>query len=79
MENPSAAFLVAVKRRMRDVRRGSGQDPATLTAAERILYEGWHRRAAEEETIRDLHAKGVGLKEIVRRTGRSRKLVRDVV
>ena len=63
MENASAAFLVAVRRRMRDVRRAFGQDtvePATLTAAERIQYEGWRRRAAEEETIRALHAEGVG-------------------
>lgn len=82
MENASAAFLVAVKRRMREVRRAFGQDGielATLTAAERIQYEGWRRRAAEEETIRALHAGGLGVKEIVRRTGRSRKLVRDVV
>jgi transposase len=82
MENASAAFLLVVRRRMRDVRRAFGQDtvePATLTAAERIQYEGWKRRAAEEETIRALHAEGVGVKEIVRRTGRSRKLVRDVL
>lgn len=77
-----AAFLVAVKRRMREARRAFGQDgiePATLTAAERIQYEAWRRRADEAETIRALHAGGVGVKEIVRRTGRSRKLVRDVV
>ena len=82
MENASAAFLIAVKRRMRDVRRAFGQDtvePATLTAAERIQHDGWKRRAAEEGTIRALHADGVGVKEIVRRTGRSRKLVRNVV
>ena len=82
MENASAAFLIAVKRRMRDVRRAFGRDtvePATLTAAERIQYDGWTRRAAEEETIRALRAEGVGVKEIVRRTGRSRKLVREVI
>ena len=45
----------------------------------RSPYEGWRRRAAEEATIRALHAEGVGVKEIVCRTGRSRKLVRDVV
>ncbi len=82
MENASAAFLIAVKRRMRDVRRAFGQDtvePATLTAAERIQYDGWKRRTAEEATTRALHAEGVGVKEIVRRTGRSRKLVSEVV
>jgi transposase len=82
MENASAAFLMAVRRRMRDLRRAFGQeaaDPATLTAAERLQYEGWRRRVAEAEAVRALHAEGVGLKEIARRTGRSRKLVRDVI
>jgi transposase len=82
MENASAAFLLAVRRRMRDVRRAFGQDAvelATLTAAERIQYEGWKRRAAEQETIHSLHTEGIGIKEIVRRTGRSRKLARDVL
>lgn len=82
MENASAAFLMAVRRRMRDLRRAFGQetlDLAMLTAAERIQFDGWRRRAAEAEAIRALHAEGLGLKEIARRTGRSRKLVRDVV
>jgi|TARA_B100002003_G_scaffold205199_1_gene198506 transposase len=82
MENASAAFLMAVRRRMRDLRRAFGQetaDPATLTAAERLQYEGWRRRVAEAEAVRALHAEGVGLKEIARRMGRSRKLVRDVI
>jgi transposase len=82
MENASAAFVMAVRRRMRDLRRAFGQqtlDPSVLTAAERVQFDGWRRRAAEAEVIRALHAKGLGLKEIARRTGRSRKLVRDVV
>ncbi len=81
-EKASAAFLMAVRRRMRDLRRAFGRetlDPATLTAAEGVQVEGWRRRAAEAEAVRALHAEGVGLKEITRRTGRSRKLVRDVV
>lgn len=82
MANASAAFLVAVRRHMREVRRALGQsaiDPATLTAAERIQYEGWRRRADDDAAVRGLHRKGVAIKEIVRRTGRSRKLVRDIV
>ncbi|MEQ9124138.1 MAG: ISL3 family transposase, partial [Alphaproteobacteria bacterium] len=82
MENASAAFLVAVRRHMREVRRAIGQDeidPATLTAAERIQYEGWRRRAEDEAAVLALHRKGVAIKEIVRRTGRSRKLVSDIV
>ena len=82
MENSSAAFLMAVKRRMRSIRAAFGQaipDQATLTAAERLQHEGWKRRKAEEDTIRALHAEAIGIKEIVRRTGRSRKLVREVV
>jgi transposase len=82
MENASAAFLMAVRRRMHDLRRAFGQetlDPATLTAAERVQFDGWRRRAAEAEAVRALHAEGVGLKEIARRMGLSRKLVREVV
>jgi len=82
MENASAVFLMAAPRPMRDLRRAFGQemvDPATLTAAERLQYEGWRRRVAEAEAVRSLQAEGVGLKEIARRSGRSRKLVRDVI
>lgn len=82
MENASAAFLMAVRRHMRDVRRALGQgavDPATLTAAERLQYEGWRRRAEDEAAVMVLHREGAAIKEIARRTNRSRKLVRDVV
>jgi transposase len=82
MENASAAFLGAIRRNMREIRRALGQgpvDPATLTSAERIQYEGWKQRAEGEAVVLKLHADGVALKEIVRRTGRSRKLVRSIV
>lgn len=77
-ENASAAFLSAVKRAMRDVRRALGRgpvDPAALTAAERLQHEGWRRRADAEAAVIALHEQGVAIKEIVRRTGRSRKRV----
>ncbi len=82
MENASAAFLLAPRRCMRSVRRALGEgaaDPATLAAAERLQREGWKRRVEAEAAVRALHASGVPIKEIVRRTGRSRKLLRDVL
>ena len=81
-ENASAAFLSALTRAMRDVRSALGHgpvDPATLTAAERLQHDGWKRRTDAEAAVLALHMQGVAIKEIVRRTGRSRKLVRDVV
>ena len=54
-------------------------DPALLTAAERLQYQGHLRRKAECEAIRAMVDAGLAIKEIVRRTGRSRKLVRDIV
>ncbi len=82
MENARAAFLEAVRRAMAPIRRalGSGTvDPALLTAAERLQYEGYQRREAEVAEIQALARDGVGIKAIMRRTGRSRKLVRSVV
>lgn len=81
-ENASAAFLSAVKRAMRDVRLALGHgpvDPATFLAAERLQHDGWKRRRDTDAAVRALHRQGVAIKEIVRRTGRSRKLVRDIV
>lgn len=81
-ENASAAFLTAVRRQMGAVRQALGQcpvGPAVLTAAERLQHEGWRRRAEADAAVLALHADGVAIKEIVRRTGRARKVVRDVV
>lgn len=81
-ENASAAFLSAVKRAMREVRRALGHgpvDPAMLTAAERLQHDGWKRRTDAEAAVLALHRQGLAIREIVRRTGRSRKLVRDIV
>jgi len=64
------------------VRQALGQgpvDPAVLTAAERLQHEGWRRRAEADDAVLALHENGVAIKEIVRRTGRARKVVRDVV
>jgi transposase len=82
MENASAAFLEAVRRSMRQIRYALGwtfPDPTLLTAAERRQYERHLRRAADHEAIRAISRVGTPIKQIVRRTGRSRKLVRSVV
>jgi transposase len=82
MENASAAFLDAVRRSMRVIRQALGSttiDPALLTCAERIQYDGFARRQEDAWIIMDLARKGTPIKEIVRRTGRSRKLVRSVL
>jgi len=82
MENASAAFLAAVRRSMPDIRKAIGSqpiDPAVLTAAERAQYEGWRQRAEAAAAVLQLYKAGVPIKEIVRRTGRARKVVRDIV
>ena len=82
MENASAAFLEAVRRSMRPIRTALGTaviDPALLTHAERLQHEGYLRREEAYDAIRALAEDGTPIKEIVRRTGRSRKLVRDIV
>jgi len=82
MENASAAFLEAVRRSMRPIRLALGSaaiDPALLTHAERLQHEGYLRREEAYGIIRALAKAGAPIKEIVRRTGRSRKLVRDIV
>lgn len=82
MENASHAFLDAVRKSMRQVRMAVGTatvNPKLLTAAERLQYEGYLRREEANSVIRGLVDEGVPIKEIVRRTGHSRKLVRSVV
>lgn len=82
MENASAAFLDAVRRSMRQIRQALGStviDPTLLTCAERIQYDGNLRRQENHQAIKRLAAVGTSIKEITRRTGRSRKLVRSVL
>ena len=81
MENASAAFLNAVRRSMRVIRTAIGAtmiNPKLLTCAERLQYEGYLRRTQTNAVIMALVRDAVPLKEIVRRTGHSRKLVRQV-
>jgi len=82
MENTSRAFLDAVRKSMRQIRAAIGAvtiNPDLLTAAERIQYEGYLRREEANAAILGLAKNEVTIKEIVRRTGHSRGLVRKVL
>lgn len=82
MENASAAFLDAVRKSMRAIRTtigGATIDPKLLTAAERLQCEGYLNREAANAAIFALHRNGVPIKDIVRRLGHSRGLVRKVI
>lgn len=82
MENASAAFLDAVRKSMRSIRASVGATtvkPELLTCAEKLQYEGYLRREETNATIMKLASEGTPIKEIVRRTGHSRKLIRQVV
>ena len=82
MENASAAFLEAVRSVLGPIRQALGAgsvNPDLLSAAERLQYQGYLRRLEDNNAIRAMAGAGAAIKEIVRRTGRSRKLVRAVL
>jgi len=82
MENASRAFLDAVRKSMRQIRSVIGAttiNPELLTAAERLQYEGYLRREDTNAAILALSKNGMPIKQIVRQTGHSRKLVRQVI
>lgn len=82
MENASRAFLDAVSKSMRQIRKAAGStiiDPRLLTYAERLQYDGYLRRQETNEAILELSKQGLPIKQIVKRTGHSRKLVRSVL
>ncbi len=81
MENCSSAFLGVVRNSMRDIRRVVGMrriDPKVMTAVERNQYEGWRHRSSANAVIMDMVKAEVLIKEIMRRTGRSRECVRAI-
>ncbi|MDF3363039.1 ISL3 family transposase [Sulfitobacter sp. Ks41] len=82
LENVSAAFLSAVQRNMPAIRKATGAntlDPKLLTAAERLQYEGFLRRQQTNRMVRQMADDGTPIKRIVRLTGLSRGLVRQIV
>jgi transposase len=82
MENASQAILGAVGKSMRQIRESIGAatvDPALLTVAEKLQYEGYLRREETNAAILSLSAQGIAIKEIVRRTGYSRGLIRKIL
>ena len=54
-------------------------NPDLLTAAERLQYDGYLRREDTNNAVMAIANGGVSIKEIVRRTGYSRGLVRRIV
>lgn len=82
MENASAAFLDAVRKSMKQIRTAIGAvtiNPALLTSAERLQYEGYLRREATNEAILARSKSGTPIKEIARQTGHSRNFVRRIL
>ena len=82
MENASRASAEAVRQSMRVIRQVIGAttlNPALLTAAERIQYEGYLRREDTNAAVLEQARAGTTIKEIVRCTGHSRGLVRQIL
>src|SRR5580704_13452600 len=82
MENASSAFLDAVRKSMRQIRLAMGAaviDLSLLTFAEKLQYEGYLRREETNAAILSLSQQGITIKEIVRRTGYSRRLIRKIL
>jgi transposase len=82
MENASRAFLDAVGKSMRQIRKAIGAariDPRLLTYAEKLQYEGFQRREETNASIFSLSHEGVAIREIARRTGYSRGLIRKIL
>jgi transposase len=82
MENASQAFLDAVRKSMRDIRAAVGAatiNPELLTSAEKLQYEGFQRREETNATILAMSKEGATIKQIVRRAGHSRGLVRKIL
>ena len=82
MENASSAFLDAVRKSMRAIRSAIGSatiTPELLISAEKLRYESYLRREDTNTAIVALARDGLSIKQIVRRLGHSRNLVRQTL
>ena len=82
-ENASAAFLAAVRMEMPGLRRilaPSGPvDPATLTRADRLQWDGAQIREALNRQILDLASQGTPIRVMAHTTGVSRQTIRKIL
>jgi transposase len=81
-ENASAAFIDVVRGHMREIGQALSTgtiDPALLTHAERLRFEGWQGRHATNEQVLALHDGGATINAIVRGTGIARQTVRRIL
>lgn len=70
MENASRAFLDAVSKSMRQIRKTVGStiiDPKLLTYAERLQYEGYLRGQETTRPFWNYRSRSVPMKQIVKR------------
>lgn len=75
-------ILKAVRRLIRQIRRSvlaTTINPALLTVAERLQYEGYLHREETDASVLTIAKEGASIKVIVRRTGHSRGLVRRIL
>ena len=82
-ENASAAFLQAVRAELPLLRKALAPqaviDPATLTRAERLQWEGALARTAVNSQVEALASAGTPIKQIARVTGIARQTVRRIL
>ena len=82
-ENASEAFLQAVRAELPLLRKALAPkaviDPATLTRAERLQWEGALARTAINEQVEALASAGKPIKQIARTTGVARQTVRRIL
>lgn len=82
LESAGTAFLAAVQRNMPAIRKAIGAktlDIKLLTAAEKLQYESYLRRQQTNRMVRQMADDGVQIRRIVRQTGLSRQLVRQIL
>ena len=82
-ENASEAFLQAVRAELPRLRKALAPkaviDPATLTRAERLQWEGALARTTINEQVEALASAGTPIKQIARTTGVARQTVRRIL